>query len=256
VQTPLKVGVVVPAHNEEAELANSLGGVPDHLEGVGSLVRIVVDDGSADATAEIARSIKWTVITHPVNQGTGAAVRTGCDAAVDAGCDIVVTMDADGQHRFEDVPRLVTPIIDERVDVVHGARPFDSRMPLLYRVGNITLNAIMLLLFGVRTTDSQCGLRAFRSSAYAELRWHADDYGISSEIWVRLARAKLRHAEIQIPTIYRDKYKGTRPIDGLRILRQMLLWRFKLPATDTWIRSRQPESLVAEAAKDSDQSTG
>ena len=252
-QTPLKVGVVVPARNEEAQLANSLGRILDHLEGVGSLVRIVVDDGSTDATAEIARSIKWTVITHPVNQGMGAAVRTACDAAVDAGCDIVVTMDADGQHRFEDVPRLVMPIVEEKADVVHGARPFNTRMPLLYRVGNITLNSIMFLLFGVRITDSQCGFRAFRSSAYADLRWHANDYGIASEIWVRVARARLRHVEVAIPTIYHDKYKGTRPSDGIRILRQMLQWRFKLPATDPWVRSRQPGSLVAEAANDSDQ---
>ncbi len=178
----MKVGVVVPARNEEEQLAKSLGRIPDHLDGVGSLVRIVVDDGSTDATAKIARSINWAVISHPVNRGMGAAVRTGCDAAVDAGCDIVVTMDADGQHRFEDVTGLVMPIIEEKADLVHGHRPFDAKMPLLYRIGNISLNSIMFLLFGVRITDSQCGFRAFRSSAYAQLRWHANDYGIASEI--------------------------------------------------------------------------
>jgi hypothetical protein len=115
-------------------------------------------------------------------------------------------MNADGQHRFEDVTELVMPIIEEKADLVHGHRPFDAKMPLLYRIGNISLNSIMFLLFGVRITDSQCGFRAFRSSAYAQLRWHANDYGIASEIWVRLARAKLRHAEIPIPTIYHDKY--------------------------------------------------
>jgi glycosyltransferase involved in cell wall biosynthesis len=249
----LKVGVVVPARNEEAQLANSLGRIPDHLDGVGSLVRIVVDDGSTDTTAEIARSINWTVISHPANRGMGAAVRTGCDAAVDAGCHIVVTMDADGQHRFEDVPGLVAPIVEGKADVVHGARPFNTKMPLLFRIGNITLNSIMFLLFGVRITDSQCGFRAFRSSAYADLRWHANDYGIASEIWVRLARAKLRHAETPIPTIYHEKYKGTRPSDGIRILRQMLQWRFKLPATQPWVQSRPPGSLVSGAAKESDQ---
>lgn len=248
----MKVGVVVPARNEEEQLAKSLGRIPDHLDGVGSLVRIVVDDGSTDATAKIARSINWAVISHPVNRGMGAAVRTGCDAAVDAGCDIVVTMDADGQHRFEDVTGLVMPIIEEKADLVHGHRAFDAKMPLPYRIGNISLNSIMFLLFGVRITDSQCGFRAFRSSAYAQLRWQANDYGIASEIWVRLARAKLRHAEIPIPTIYHDKYKGTRPSDGLRILRQMLQWRFKLPATEPRAQSRPPVQLIADAIDEPD----
>jgi cellulose synthase/poly-beta-1,6-N-acetylglucosamine synthase-like glycosyltransferase len=71
VQTPLKVGVVVPARNEEEQLAKSLGRIPDHLDGVGSLVRIVVDDGSTDATAKIARSINWAVISHPVSAQGG-----------------------------------------------------------------------------------------------------------------------------------------------------------------------------------------
>jgi len=219
--------VVIPARNEASNLPEVAGRIPARLPGVSRILRIVVDDGSADATGDVARELGCTVVVHECNQGTGAAMRTGCDAALNAGVDVIVSMDADGQHRPEDIPKMVDMLRDGAVDLVHGARSFSGQMPLLYRVGNHLLDFLMLLLFGLRETDTQCGFLAFRASAYPRLRWAANDYAVVSEIWVRAARAGLGHAAIPIPTIYREKYKGTGPADGLRILMHMIVWRFR-----------------------------
>jgi hypothetical protein len=124
---------------------------------------------------------------------------------------------------------MVDLLLDGDADVVRGARSFSGDMPWLYRFGNTTLNWILLVLFGLRLSDSQCGLLAFRASLYDKIRWAADDYALESEICVRVARARLHHAEVPIPAIYHERYKGTQPTDGLRILAQLVLWRFRLP---------------------------
>jgi glycosyltransferase involved in cell wall biosynthesis len=231
------VGVVIPAHNESERLTESLGRIPASLDGLQRIDKIVVDDGSRDATAEIAHDLGCYVIRHPTNMGMGRAVRTGCDAAVRMGYDIVVNMDADGQHRAEDIRRLVAPLVSGEAQVVHGVRSFSGQMPPLYRIGNRVLNLVLRVFFGLKVEDSQCGFRAFRADVYHDIRWASADYGLASEIWVRLSGAGLRHVEIPIPTIYHDLRKGTQPMDGIRILRQVMLWRFRLPIVGAEVQS-------------------
>ena len=101
-------------------------------------------------------------------------------------------------------------------------------MPLVFRLGNRFLDLCLLVLFGIRVEDSQCGFNAFAGEIYPVIRWSSNDYAIESEVLVRLGRDR-GHLEAPIETIYHERSKGTGPSDGLRILAKMLRWRFGLP---------------------------
>ena len=112
--------------------------------------------------------------------------------------------------------------------IVCAYRDFGAGMPAAMRIGNRGLSRFFQMLFGARVSDTQCGLRAFTAEAYRKVRWRATDYSVETEMLVRAARAHLRLEEIGIATIYHDRYKGTTPIDGLKIFANMLLWRIGL----------------------------
>ena len=133
-------------------------------------------------------------------------------------------MDADGQHRPGDLPALIRPLLNG-ADLVLGRRRFTREMPGTMRLGNWGLSRLFGVLFGTTFSDTQCGLRAFTADAHAHLDWTATDYAVETETLVRAARARLRIEEVEIDTIYLDAYKGTTPLDGLRILAQMIRWR-------------------------------
>lgn len=227
---PARVTVVIPARNEERRIAPVLDALAAIDDPRLRLAVTVVDDMSTDSTPQIATLAGCRLLTVRRHLGVGAASRAGCDDAVLQGAEVVVTMDADGQHRPEDVVRLVAPIIAGAADVVAAEREFSRQMPLLFRFGNAVLNRICTILFGLHTNDSQCGMRAFSAAAYPALRWSANDYAKDTEIMVRLARSDRRRVSISIPTIYLDKYKGTGPATGLQILGHMFRWRLSLPA--------------------------
>jgi glycosyltransferase involved in cell wall biosynthesis len=188
---------------------------------------VVIDDGSSDRTAELARTQGALVISHAINLGKGAALKTGCEAMIAAGCDVLVLMDADGQHRPRDLPLMVSPILAGQADIVLARRHFTRKMPATMRLGNWGLSRLFTLLFGVTFNDTQCGLRALAAAAYPKLDWIATDYGVETEMLVRAARSRLRTIEVEIETIYHDAYKGTTVTDGLRILANMIRWRME-----------------------------
>ena len=220
------LAIVIPARNEAPRLPAVLDTLPSSIAGVGRIQVIVVDDGSSDGTGAGARSLGAIVVRHPVNLGKGAALRTGCEAALRLGADLIVAMDADGQHRAADLPRILQPLLAGEIDIVLTYREPSARtMPAVLKFGNAALSTLVRMLFGVAIRDSQCGLRAFASRAYPKLRWEARDYSVESEMLVRMARSHLRFVEVPIATVYADRYKGTQPIDGVRILGQLLRWR-------------------------------
>src|SRR2546423_15701137 len=115
-----RVAVVIPAYNEEDNIAHVLQRIPDEVCGIAIAV-LVMDDGSRDATGDIARAHGAAVARHVTNLGGGAALRTGYRLMVDSEALIVVTLDADGQHRPEEMAKLVQPILDGTVDMAHGS---------------------------------------------------------------------------------------------------------------------------------------
>lgn len=218
----LRLGIVIPARNESRRIAAVLSTVPDRINGVAERIIIVVDDGSADQTAEVARAHGARAVRHLVNLGKGAALTTGCRAALDAGCDVIAVMDADGQHEARDLPKLLDPLRLGQADLSIGVRRLTGQMPPAMRLGNWGLSTAFRLLFGLRVADTQCGLRAFTAAAYPLLQWQAHDYSVETEMLIRATRAHVRIAQVDIGVVYHDRYKGTTVGDGFKIFADML----------------------------------
>ncbi len=193
------LAVVVPAKDEEATIGElldrlALVRVPGH-----ELHAILVDDGSTDRTAEVARERGAAVIRHAENKGLGAAVRTGLRAAVEAGASVVAYLDADLEYYPEDIPRLVEPIVAGRVDYVLGSRFLgDVRgMRLHRRLGNYAFTALLALLARYRITDGQTGMRAFSREAAARAEI-IHDYNYAQVLTLDLLRKGMRIEEVTV----------------------------------------------------------
>jgi len=153
----MKIFTVIPAWKEEKNIEKTVKSAKKYSKVV------VVDDGSSDHTYEMAKKSGAIVERNKKNQGAGAATKKGIKKALDLGADIIVTMDADGQHKSEDIPRLINPIKDGKADFVLGSRfKRKDNMPLTKRFGNKILTSWTKLLFGVSVTDSQSGFKAMK----------------------------------------------------------------------------------------------
>lgn len=220
----MKTCVVIPAYNEGSKIL-------DVLENTKSLADIIilVDDGSDQKKmAEINfNNIGDRIIylRHRINLGKGAALKTGCEAAIKLGADVIVLMDADGQHNPEDITRFVDKLHKENLDVVFGTRQLGKNMPIMMMLGNKFLSLTTYLLFGIYIADTQSGFRAFRASAYPKIKWNSTRYSVETEMIVKAAKNGLKFNQINIQTIYHDRYKGTTIFDGLRIFFNMLIWK-------------------------------
>ncbi len=208
----MDVWIVIPAYNEERTIGKVLDGLK--REGYGQV--IVVDDGSRDRTAEIARSKGAILVAHEHNRGLGAALRTGLREARDRGAEVVVTFDADGQHD----PRAIRGLLEalNGADLAIGTR-VRGKMPFHKRVGNFGLDLITCMFGGV-LTDSQSGFRAFSRRALEVIQIRSDRYEVSSEIVIQARRKGLRLRGVPIEAIFTDysKARGTTIASGFRIL--------------------------------------
>ena len=192
----MNVVVYLPALNEAETIGAVLDGIPARLPGVESVRTIVVDDGSTDGTAQIAQRHGATVVRHAVNLGTGRAFVSGVSAALRAGADIIVSMDADGQFRGEDIARLIAPIREGRADVALCSRFADGNligdMPVAKRVGNALLTGPSAGLPARRFTDVSCGFRAMSREAALRVDIHSD-YEYIHESLLNWSRVGLTH---------------------------------------------------------------
>lgn len=214
------VWVVMPCFNEEDHISSS---IKDVLKYTNNLV--VVDDGSDDNTYKIARKHCKNVLKHAINLGKGAALKTGSDYALKRGAERLVFIDSDGQHEAKEIPRFVGLLDD--YDFVFGSRKLDKNMPSILRFGNYMLTNIAYALFGVRLHDTQSGYRALTAEAYKKVRWKAQDYSVETEMIANVGKNKLKYKEIEISTIYKNRYKGTTVFDGLKIGIKMLFYKLQ-----------------------------
>jgi glycosyltransferase involved in cell wall biosynthesis len=214
--------VVIPAYNESTVIGEVVASVRTRYPDV-----VVVDDGSTDDTGVRARAAGARVLTHLVNRGNGAALKTGIDWAVAHQADVVVTFDGDGQHHAEDVDALIAPIVGGQCDVVLGSRfrSADARVPLARRW---TLKCGVLftrVTAGIAVTDTHNGLRAFSRHAASRIRISHDRMAHASEILNEIGRLGLRFCEIPVRVTYSaySQTKGQRSTNALRIVWDLLV---------------------------------
>ncbi len=184
-------------------LGKVLETLPKKLLHINKIDFLVIDDGSTDNTALIAREHKVITCRHIINRGLGAALATGFKYALIHNYDYVVTFDADGQHKATDVLKIVSPLINNTADVVIGSRLlYRKGMPIARRLINILSNIITLLLFKVWTTDSQSGFRSFNKNALKKIRIKSQRMEVSSEIFKEISRLRLKVSEVPIQSLY------------------------------------------------------
>ena len=201
------LSVVVPVKDEEATLGELLDRISRVRVPGYELRPIVVDDGSTDRSAEVARQRDAAVIRHAENRGLGAAVRTGLCAAVQAGAVVIAYLDADLEYYPEDIPRLVEPILAGRADYVLGSRFAGGArgMRLHRRLGNYAFTTLLVLLTRCRISDGQTGMRAFSREA-ADRAEIIHDYNYAQVLTLDLARKGARMEEV--PVRYRVREHG------------------------------------------------
>lgn len=159
-----RIRIVVPAHEE----ADSLGAVLDGLLRVVPHEVFVVDDGSTDGTADVARAAGVRCLSLPCNLGYGGAVQAGLEVALADGCDAVVLFDADGQHPAAEVERVLAPVLAGVADVAIGSRYCDGRPyggPFGRRLGQRVFSGLTRLAIGRRIYDTTSGFKAMNASA-------------------------------------------------------------------------------------------
>lgn len=222
--------VVVPAYNEEKSIEATVRGINTVREDLSrdgiDLNVLIVNDGSRDRTGELA----WAagadhVETHKRNRGLGAAVRTGLTAAYEKGADIVVKFDADLQHDPRDIPAIIVPIVEDRSDLVYGARfgRITYKMPLIRRWGNKTFRGLMKWLTGWPIEDSQPGIFATNRD-YLSVFEMPGDYNYTQQILLDAFLKKMRFS--QVPVAFHERKTGKSFVSlkyPYRVLRQIVL---------------------------------
>ena len=211
--------VVIPAYNEERFIGSTVILARQYADRV-----IVVDDGSVDATAAIARAAGAVVVRHRQNRGKGAALNTGLQKACELDPDVVIAVDADGQHVVAEVTRVAAPVLDGKADIVVGSRYLQgkSRVPAYRSVGHRMFNFMTNRASGIAVTDSQSGFRAFSARALHLITFQSNGFSVESEMQFIARQHGLRVVEAPITVHYYDAPKRSVFAHGFMVLNGLL----------------------------------
>jgi len=219
---------VMAAYNEEDNIDNTV----KRLQDASYKNIIVVDDGSKDNTSKIAEGTGVAVLRHVINRGQGAALRTGIDYALLNGANYIVTFDADGQHRTEDLPAMLEPVLKGEADITLGSRFLKpTKMPFARKVLLKGSLLVQNLFYGIRMTDVHNGFRVLSRSAAKELDFKSDRMEHASEIVDLIHKKKLKFKEVPVVIKYSKdiiRHGQSSFFGAFNILFKMILRKIKV----------------------------
>ena len=205
----MKTVIGIPAFNEEKNIAAilvQLKNISQHI--------IVCDDGSKDLTSKIAEELGAIVIQHKKNLGYGAAIKTIFLKAQEINADILITFDADGQHRIEDIKKILEPIEKNEADIVIGSRFLNNsqNIPKYRKIGIKVITELTNITGGTKITDSQSGFRGYSKKILQNIKPTDLGMGISTEILIKTQKAGYKIIEVPITILYEGDTSTHNPI--------------------------------------------
>lgn len=223
----MKVVCLIPAYNEEKNIEE----VVERTGKTGIFSKIiVVDDGSKDRTAEIAKRVseksktKVTVISHKKNRGKGEALKTGFDYVLkETDSDVAVIMDADMQYPPEQAEKVIEPIKNGRADFVMGFRDF-RKVPFRHRLGNVVWKTSFNILFGTKLKDTNCGLMALSRKAMENVGTVYGGYIIENAMLASMVKKGLQIEQVSVTV---DYHRASAIRRGIRMVSGVLFFIIK-----------------------------
>ena len=205
----MKITVGLPAYNEEKNIAKiivQLKKVADQI--------IVCDDGSTDLTSRIAESLGVIVIKHPKNLGYGSAIRSIFLKSREINSEVLVTIDADGQHKIEDIEKVAKPVVDGQADVSIGSRFLDKHdnAPKYRKLGINIITKVTNSSLSEKITDAQSGFRAYNNKVLQALTPSDSGMGISTEILIKSSNLGFKIAEVPTEIQYEGDTSSQNPV--------------------------------------------
>jgi glycosyltransferase involved in cell wall biosynthesis len=214
-----KIAAVIPAYNEEKHIGDVVRRTRQKLDDV-----LVVDDGSRDNTVDHAREAGAEVIVHPENRGKGETIKTGLRHWQERQVDFVIILDADGQHRPEEIDRfLAAALSEDEPKLILGNRMKDvSSMPRLRKIVNHWMSQRISALCGQEIPDTQCGFRMLHRQLIPDLLGGAARFEYETEMLIVASRKGFRIDSVPISTVYSDEVSSIHPVrDTLRFFKLM-----------------------------------
>ena len=210
----MKLIITIPAYNEEKTLGSVIKEIPKKIKGISKVEILVIDDGSTDRTAAIAKKLGTVVIKNKENIGLAKTFKKGLEAALEKGADIIVNTDADFQYNQKQIPLLLRPILEEKADLVLGSR-FKGNieyMPFKKRFGNRLASWAVRRVSGLPISDAQTGFRAFTREAAARMNIQSN-YTYTQETILQAAFKGLVVKEV--PVDFRKREDKSRLISNV-----------------------------------------
>ena len=205
----MKITIGIPAYNEEKNIASIITKLKKITNSI-----IVCDDGSSDMTSEISKNLGAVVISHKKNMGYGAAINSIFQKSKEMKSDLLVTFDADGQHRVEDIEKVVEPIKNNDADLVIGSRFLDKKsdIPNYRKIGIKVITQVTNASIKKKLTDSQSGFRAYNQQVLSQISPSDMGMGISTEILIKSSSKGLRIMEVPITILYEGNTSTHNPV--------------------------------------------
>ena len=216
----MKITVGIPAYNEEKNIAKIIVKLKKTVDQI-----IVCDDGSTDSTSEIAESLGATVVKHAKNSGYGMAIRSIFLKSREINADILVTLDADGQHKIEDINKIIKPVVDGEADISIGSRFLkeDNNTPGYRKLGVKIITKVTNSSLSEKITDAQSGFRAYNNKVLQSLTPADSGMGISTEILIKSSNLGLKIVEVPTEIQYEGDTSTQNPVShGTEVLMSTL----------------------------------